>query len=176
MRNLTLILAILSAILLTTGNNASALPTTLDMYDYNNTVEQLLLAPGYQYRIDFSYSIDAIDAIDADPVPEEVADSYDTFYYGLFTESFIVFFDRYPVDIYGPVSLTIFPTYTLPYPVNEDLYLLFLVADGTPSTESTVHLQYEVTQLDAAPIPEPSTILLFAAGMFGVYGVCRRRG
>ena len=170
MRNLTLILAILSAILLTTGNNASALPTTLDMYDYDNTVEQLLLAPGYQYRIDFSYSIDA------GPVPEEGADSYDTFYYGLFTESFIVFFDRYPVDIYSPVSLTIFPTYTLPYPVNEDLYLYFEVANGNPSTESTVHLQYEVTQLDAVPIPEPSTILLFAAGMLGVYGVCRKRG
>ena len=170
MRDLTLILAILAAILLTTGNNASALPTTLDMYDYDNTVEQLLLAPGHQYLIDFSYSIDTA------PVPEEGAESYDTFYYGLFTESFFVFFDRDPVDIYSPVLLTIFPTYTLPYPVNEDLYLYFEVANGNPSTESTVHLQYEVTQLDAAPVPEPSTILLFAAGMLGVYGVCRKRG
>lgn len=169
MRNLTLILALLAAILLTTGNNASALPTTLDMYDYDDTVEQLLLAPGHQYRIDFSYSIDA------GPVPEEGADSYDTFYYGLFTGSSI-FFERDPVDIYGPVSLTIFPTYTLSDPVNEDLYLLFMVGNGNPLTESTVHLQYEVTQLDAAPIPEPSTILLFAAGMLGVYGVCRKRG
>ena len=176
-------LAVVTVLLCTGYREAGATPIILN--DASGLMTsgpwQLSVDPLSLYRLSLSYQTESV--ADA-PLPapgDPVAENFDPFYYGLFKGSLAspdYIFENFsngniPNGVAAP-PITV--TYDFTTTLTDNYYLMFFVDNGNPDYAAMVTIDsFEVTKLDAAPVPEPSTLLLLGAGMVAGIGFARRR-
>lgn len=171
------------------AGKAEAVPVQIVLNDTlagpNEYFSALATDPGTSYQFSISYWIDT-----AFQENGSVATNHDAFYYALLSSSssyvtsgelfgsgnYQTLLDNASsVDIFGAIPQTQPISLVTTFTADQFLFPLFLVDNGNPDFSSTVHIDYEINRVVTAPVPEPSTILLFGAGMLGLFGITRRR-
>ena len=169
LRVLTLVL--LLALLMGTGAEA------ITLYDNKSEAESVFMwevpvEAGYEYQFSFSYWIDTDFVSDG-----TFGQIHDLFYFGVLNQDFVPIFDNNPSDVTGPVLTWTAsgPFRIQPSSTDMSLLPLFSAVNYTEDFNLTVHIDDYSLEKVAAPVPEPSSALLFAAGLLGIYAYRRRR-
>ena len=167
---------ILMLILLVSVSSASALPVT--MHDYDEPFSFLSFMQevkgGGSYYLSFTLSLETNFSPDSNLIPP-AAENHDLFSFGVADLANNILW-VHEQDVTGSIPILNFRELVVtPLESDQSLSAYFYMENIRTDYDVTVTIDNVMLEMrDVAPVPEPSSVLLFTAGLAGIF-VYRRK-